>query len=192
MKLVRTLILSLGLTVTVPVLAQMQPAPPPVGEAQLIELTATVEDVDADEGLLTVKGPQGRVVIVRVGPDVPNLDQVEAGDEVDVVYYRAALQQAEKLDPSAERSGSVTERAAAAGVVEGMPAGVAGRTVRETVEVLGVDEYKKAIAYRDMNGRYREVSVDAPRLKHWLEDLAEGEKVRIAYTEAVAVKVEPK
>ena len=170
----------------------MQPAPPPVGEAQLIELTATVEDVDADERILTVKGPQGRVVIVRVGPDVPNLDRVKAGDEVDVVYYRAALQQAEKLDPSAERGGSVTERASAAGVVEGMPAGVAGRTVRETVEVLGVDEYKKAIAYRDMKGRYREVSVDAPHLQHWLADLTKGDKVRVAYTEAVAVKVEPK
>ena len=192
MKLAQILILSLGLTVTVPLLAQMRPAPPPVGEAQLIELTATVEDVDAAERLLTAKGPQGRIVILRVGPDVPNLDQVEAGDEVDVLYYRAALQEAEKLDPSAKRSGSVTEQAGAVGTVEGMPAGVGARTVRETVEVLGVDEYKKAIAFRDMNGKYREVSVDAPHLKHWLDDLAEGDKVRVAYTEAVAVKVEPK
>ena len=192
MKLAQVLILSLGLTATVPLLAQMRPAPPPVGEAQLIELTATVEDVDVDKRLLTVKGPQGRVVIVRVGPDVPNLDQVEAGDEVDVAYYRAALREAEKLDPSAERGGSVSDRASVAGAVEGMPAGAAGRTVRETVEVLGVDEYKKAIAFRDMNGRYREMSVDEPRLEHWLDDLTEGDKVSVAYTEALAVKVEPK
>jgi hypothetical protein len=192
MKLAKALILSLGLAATAPLLAQMRPAPPPVGEAQLIELTATVEDVDADERLLTLKGPQGRVVILRVGPDVPSLDQVAPGDEAEVVYYRAALQEAEKLDPSAERSASVVESASAAGAVEGMPAGVAGRTVRETVEVLGVDEYKKAIAYRDMKGRYREVSVDAPHLQHWLADLTKGDKVRVAYTEAVAVKVEPK
>jgi hypothetical protein len=192
MKLIQTLIVSLGLTAAFPLLAQMQPAPPPVGEVQSIELTATVEDIDAEERLLTLKGPQGRVVIVRVGPDVPNLDQVEPGDEVDVLYYRAALQEAEKLDPSAERGGRVTERAGAAGTVAGMPAGIAARTVRETVEVLGVDEYKKAIAFRDMNGRYREVSVNAPHLKHWLDDLSEGDKVRVAYTEAVAVKVEPK
>jgi hypothetical protein len=192
MKLIKTLIVSLGITAALPVLAQMQQAPPPVGEAQLIELTATVQDVDADERLLTLEGPQGRVVIIRVGPDVPSLDQVSAGDEVDVVYYRAALQEAEKLDPSAQRGGNVTERASAAGVVAGMPAGVATRTVRETVEVLVVDEYKKAIAFRDMNGRYREVSVDAPHLSHWLTDLTKGDKVRVAYTEAVAVKVEPK
>lgn len=192
MKLVKTLIVSLGMTAALPLLAQMQLAPPPVGEAQLIELTATVEDVDAAERLLTVKGPQGRVVIVRVGPDVPNLDRVSPGDEVDVLYYRAALQQAEKLDASAERGGTVTEEASAAGTVAGMPAGVAARTVRETVEVLDVDQFKKAIAFRDMNGRYQEVSVDAPHLKHWLDDLAKGDKVSVAYTEAVAVKVEPK
>jgi hypothetical protein len=86
----------------------------------------------------------------------------------------------------------VTERASGAGVVEGMPAGVAGRTVRETVEILGVDPYKKAISFRDMTGKYREVSVDAPHLEHWLDDLKKGDKVRVAYTEAVAVKVQPK
>jgi len=192
MKPIQTLILSLGLTTALPLLAQMQPAPAPVGEVQSVELTATVEAIDPEERLLTLKGPQGRVVIVRVGPDVPNLDQVEPGDEVDVLYYRAALQEAEKLDPSAKRSGRVTDQAGVAGTVAGMPAGVAARTVHETVEVLGVDQFKKAIAFRDMSGRYREVSVDAPRLKHWLDDLSEGDKVRVAYTEAVAVKVDPK
>jgi len=182
----------LGLAATFPLLAQMQPAPPPVGEAQLIELTAKVQDVDLRNRLITIKGPEGRVVTVHVKPDVPNLDRVKAGDEVDVVYYRAALQAAEKVDSSAERSGTVTERASGAGVVEGMPAGVAGRTVRETVEILGVDPYKKAISFRDMTGKYREVSVDAPHLAHWLDDLKKGDKVRVAYTEAVAVKVEPK
>jgi hypothetical protein len=86
----------------------------------------------------------------------------------------------------------VTEQGSVVGVVDGMPAGAAGRTVRETVEVLVVDEYKKAIAFRGMDGRYQEVSVDAPHLQHWLNDLTKGDKVQVAYTEAVAVKVEPK
>ncbi|WP_295884572.1 hypothetical protein [uncultured Thiohalocapsa sp.] len=192
MNIIYALIVSFGVATTLCSFAQMQPAPPPVGEVQSMELTATVEDIDADERLLTLKGPENRVVIVRVSPDVPNLDQIEPGDQVDVLYYRAALQEAEKLDPSVERSGRVIERGSATGTVAGMPAGIAARTVRETVEVLGVDEFKKAVAFRDMNGRYREVSVDAPHLAHWLDDPAEGDKVRLAYTEAVAVQVEPK
>ncbi|MGD8275609.1 MAG: hypothetical protein PVJ30_06590 [Thiohalocapsa sp.] len=62
-----------------------------------------------------------------------------------------------------------------------MPAGAAGRTVRQTVEVLSVDEFKKAIAFWDMDGRYQEVSVDAPDLTHWLDDMKQGDKVRVAY-----------
>jgi len=188
----KSLILSFGLVVALPVLAQMQPAPPPVGEGQLIEITATVEDIDVQKRLITVKGPQGRVVISKVDPKVENLDKVKVGDKVQVKYYRAALQEAEKLDPSAERGGTVTESAAVTGTVGEKPAGIAGREVRETVEVLDVDPYKKAIAFRGMDGKFREVSVDAPHLEHWLDDLKKGDKVRVAYRESLAIMVEPK
>jgi len=188
----KSLILSFGLVVALPVLAQMQPAPPPVGEGQLIEITATVEDIDVQKRLITVKGPQGRVVISKVDPKVENLDKVKVGDKVQVKYYRAALQEAEKLDPNAERGGTVTESAAVTGTVGEKPAGIAGREVRETVEVLDVDPYKKAIAFRGMDGKFREVSVDAPHLEHWLDDLKKGDKVRVAYRESLAIMVEPK
>lgn len=192
MKLLQSLILSVGLLFALAVSAQMRPAPPPVGEAQLIEITATVEDIDVEKRLITVKGPEGGVVVSKVDPKVPSLDNVKVGDEVHVKYYRAALQEAEKLDPDAKRGGTVTKSAAAAAAVGEMPAGIAGREVKETVEVLLVDPYKKAIAFRGMDGKYREVSVDAPHLAHWLDDLKKGDKVRVAYQEALAIMVEPK
>ena len=192
MKFIHSAALCLGLVAALPAFAQMQPAPAPLGEALLVELTATVQDVDVGTRELTIKGPAGHAVTVYVQPDVPNLDQVKPGDEVDVTYYRAALEEAEKLDPEAARTGTVTQKTSAVGEIGGMPAGAAGRTVRQTVEVLGVDEFKKAIAFRDMNGRYQEVSVDAPHLTHWLEDVQQGDKVRVAYREAVAVRVEPR
>ena len=79
----------------------------------------------------------------------------------------------------------------ATAVVGEMPAGIAGREVRETVEVLLVDPYKKAIAFRGMDGKYREISVDAPHLEHWLTDLKEGDKVRVVFREALAIYVQP-
>jgi len=181
----------LALLAALPVFAQMQPAPPPAGEAQLIELKATVEDVDLAKRLITVKGPAGRTVVTKVDPKVPNLENVKAGDNVLVKYYRAALQQAEQVDPETERAGAVTESEAAAVAVGDMPAGVAGREVKEVVEVLDVDPYKKAVAFRGWDGKYREVSVDAPHLTHWLDDLQKGDKVRVAYREALAVMVQP-
>jgi hypothetical protein len=184
--------LSFGLVVSLPALAEMQPAPPPVGEGQLIEITATVEDIDVQKRLITIKGPEGRVVISKVDPRVENLDKVKVGDKVQMKYYRAALQEAEKLDPSAERGGTVTERAAVTGTVGDKPAAIGTREVKETVEVLDVDPYKKAIAFRGMDGKFREVSVDAPHLEHWLNDLKKGDKVRVAYKESLAIMVEPK
>jgi hypothetical protein len=191
MKHSKALIALLALLAALPVFAQMQPAPPPAGEAQLIELKATVEDVDLAKRLITVKGPEGRTVVTKVDPKVPNLENVKAGDNVLVKYYRAALQQAEKVDPDTERAGAVTENEAAAVAVGDMPAGVAGREVNEVVEVLDVDPYKKAVAFRGWDGKYREVSVDAPHLTHWLDDLQKGDKVRVAYREALAVMVQP-
>ena len=192
MKNLKSLTFLFGLAVALPLSAQMQPAPAPVGQGQLIEVTAKVEDVDLQKRLITVKGPQGRVVVSKVDPAVENLDKVKVGDEVEIKYYRAALQEAEKVDASAERGGTVTESAAATGTVGDMPAGIAGREVRETVEVLDVDPYKKAVAFRGTDGKYREVSVDASRLEHWLDDLKKGDKVRVAYQEALAIKVTPK
>ena len=192
MNRLKSLILAFGFVIASPVLAQMQPPSAPVGEAQLIEVTATVEDLDLAKRLITVKGPSGKVVTSEVGPQVKNLDQVKAGDEVHVKYYRAVMQHAEKLDKDAKRGGTVTDSGAATAAVGEMPAGIAGREVKETVEVLLVDEYKKAVAFRGMDGRYREISVDAPHLEHWLKDLEKGDKVRVHYREALAIYVEPK
>jgi hypothetical protein len=122
---------------------------------------------------------------------VENLDQVKVGDKVHVAYYRAILQKAEILGDDAKREGSVTKSAVATAAVGEVPAGIAGREVRETVEVLLVDQYKKAIAFRGMDGRYREISVDAPHMEHYLNDLKKGDKVRVVYREALAIRVEP-
>ena len=191
MNLLKSLILSFGLVVALPILAQMEPPTAPVGEAQLIDITATVEDMDLEKRLITIKGPKGGVVTSQVGPEVENLDQVKAGDKVHVKYYRAVLQKAEILGEDAKRGGTVTKSAVATAAVGEMPAGIAGREVRETVEVLLVDPYKKAIAFRGMDGKYREISVDAPHLDHWLTDLKEGDKVRVVFREALAIYVQP-
>ncbi len=48
----------------------MQPAPAPVGEATVQELTATVEDIDLAKRMVTLKGPEGKKVTTQVGPEV--------------------------------------------------------------------------------------------------------------------------
>ena len=49
-------------------------------------MTATVEEVDLEKRLITVKAPKGGVVTSEVGPRVKHLDQVKPR-----VAYREAL-----------------------------------------------------------------------------------------------------
>ena len=53
------------------------------------EIIATVEAVDAAKGEVTLKGPKGKVVPLKVGPEVRNLAQVKVGDQVRVRYVEA-------------------------------------------------------------------------------------------------------
>ena len=192
MKSIKSLIIALGFLLTLPVFAQMQPAPAPVGEATVQELTATVEDIDLAKRMVTLKGPEGTKVTTQVGPEVKNLDQVKVGDEVKVQYYLAVMVSAKRVSDDAKRREEIIASGVATATDGGLPAGVAGREVKETVEILGTDKYKKAIAFRGADGKYREISMDAPHLEGRLEQFKEGEKYEVVYREALAVFVEPK
>jgi hypothetical protein len=52
--------------------------------------TVTVETVDPKTPSVTVKGPQGRVVALAV-KDATQLQNIKAGDTVDVTYYESLL-----------------------------------------------------------------------------------------------------
>ena len=192
MKSLKSLMISLGFLLTLPVFAQMQPAPAPVGEATVQELTATVEDIDLAKRMVTLKGPEGKMVTTQVGPEVNDLDQVKVGDEVKVQYYLAVMVSAKRVSDDAKRGEEIIASGVATADDGGLPAGVAGREVKETVEILGTDKYKKAIAFRGADGKFREISMDAPHLAGRLEQFKEGEKYEVVYREALAVFVEPK
>lgn len=60
----------------------------PGGTAQRrVTLTGTVEEVDMAHGLVSVKGPQGRVADVAVSKET--LEVVKVGDQVELVYTEA-------------------------------------------------------------------------------------------------------
>jgi Cu/Ag efflux protein CusF len=192
MKSMKSLVVLLAFCLTLPAFAQMRPAPAPVGEATMTEVTATIEDLDLETRMVTLKGPAGKKVTTEVSPKVKNLDQVKVGDEVTVQYYLAVMVSAKKVGDDRSRKEEVVKSGAAVAEAGDLPAGVAGREVRATVEILGTDPYKKAIAFRPADGKYREVSMDAPHLEGRLEEFKEGDMVEVVYREALAVFVEPK
>jgi Cu/Ag efflux protein CusF len=188
MKTLKPLIASIVLAMALPALAEIEAAPSGMAGAELIETTATVEAVDLSSRYVTLKGPQGNVVTVRAGDRIENLDKVKPGDGVKVKYYRSMA--VDVLAGAGDASAPERQRSSSVG--PGTAPGTAGRQMRSIVKILSVDPYKKAIAFRDPEGRYREVSVGSPELQHFLNELKAGDTVRVTFTDALAVSLEPR
>ncbi len=200
MNNIKPLMICCGLALALPALAadeatsvyrgktEMERAPEVLSGATLVEGTLTIEAVDPAHRLITLKGPAGNTVTVIADARVKNFDQLKQGDQVFVAYYEAAAIDVVPPGQETAQPGVTVERAGAErGAV---PAGAVARQSTKTVEILSVDKFKKAISFRDADGRWREMSMNQPALEHYLTDLKAGDKVQVTYTEALAVAVE--
>jgi hypothetical protein len=62
---------------------------PGLAAAQAVEITATVESIDYDTRKVTLKGPEGRIMTMKAGPEVKRLRDVKPGDAVVARYTEA-------------------------------------------------------------------------------------------------------
>jgi Cu/Ag efflux protein CusF len=165
--------------------ATMQTSP---GKATLRhehQIVATVEEVDAAKGHVTLKGPKGNLVPLTVGPEVRNLAQVKVGDKVRVRYAEAlslTLKKDGKELPSA-KAASETMRAPAGAT----PAGAVGEQVTVVANVIAVDAKTHQVTLKGPN-RTVDLYVEDPEQ---LKLIKVGDQVEAVYTQAVAVTVEP-
>ena len=165
--------------------ATMQTSP---GKATLRhehQIVATVEEVDAAKGHVTLKGPKGNLVPLTVGPEVRNLAQVKVGDKVRVRYAEAlslTLKKDGKEVPSA-KGASEMMRAPAGGT----PAGAVGEQVTVIADVVAVDAKTHQVTLKGPN-RTVDLYVEDPAQ---LKLIKVGDQVEAVYTQAVAVTVEP-
>jgi hypothetical protein len=202
MKNLKPLIVCLACSLALPAIAaekatsvyrgktEMEAAPEALSGAKLVEKTLTVEDVDKANRLVTLKGPEGKMATVYADARVKNFDQIRKGDQFNIKYYEAMA--VEVVAPGAATSAPAVKTEKASAEKGAKPAGGVARQTTTTVEILSIDKYKKAISFRDVDGRWREVSMDKPELQHYLTDLKEGDKVQVTFTEALAVSVEPR
>jgi hypothetical protein len=55
----------------------------------LVEITAPVVKIDYASRIVTLRGPQGQLRVIRVDPSVPGLDAIKPGDTVVTELTRA-------------------------------------------------------------------------------------------------------
>jgi len=163
---------------------KMQSKATKMSESNSTSITATVEAIDTAKRELTLKGPEGKVVIMEVPESVKRFSEIKVGDQLNVRYTEALVVDVHKADASAKLGMS-----AEAGLEKtpgAKPAGVLTRTITSTVEVASVDAKAPSITVREADGNTVSFRVRDPKK---LQGVNPGDKLVVTYKEAVAVSV---
>jgi Cu/Ag efflux protein CusF len=147
-------------------------------------LTATVVAIDHAKRLVSLKGPKGNVVELKVGEEVRNLPQVSVGDHVQVRFYESIAAQ---LAKPGTPLGATLQEAAGRAKPGDMPAGAAARQVTVVALIEKIDKKSQTVTLKGPEGGTTDVKVARPQM---LEKVKVGDEVAITYTEALAISVE--
>lgn len=153
-----------------------------IEKAETVTLKATVEAVDLESRMVTLKTPAGRVFRLHAGKEVVNLPQVQPGDEVVAVYSEAVAVRMAK--PGEVRDEYIE------GVGRAKPGskpgayGVADSTV--TAKIVEMDRTRQTVSLRLPDNNLLTVKAMDPAN---LEKVRVGDTIVITYREALAVSL---
>ena len=162
-----------------------QSSPGKAAIAEETRITATVQSVDVQQRLVTLKGPKGNVFTTAVGPDVRNLDQVKVGDSVVVRYLQALSLELKKNGKEVRSRTDTTDGARAEAGAR--PAGVAVQQVEVTADVIAVNTKTHMVKLR---GPEQVVDLKV-RDPEQLKLIKVGDQIQAVYAQALALSVEP-
>lgn len=154
-----------------------------IERANAESVTATVEAIDMQKRMVTIRGPKGNSTIVHAGDEVVNLPQVRVGDEVVLVYVESvAVRMAEPGEVRDESSKEVSRAT---------PGGKPGVVkVNETIvsaTIEAIDKVKTTATLRMLDDSLRVVKLKNPTD---LEKVKVGDTIVITSTEAMALSVQ--
>jgi hypothetical protein len=155
---------------------------PGVVVADVIEVRAKVDAVDYDKRLVTLTGPH--TVVVKAGPQVRNLDQIKAGDQLVIRHLESVALFVRKSGEPPHASEVAVVEVAAKGQ---KPGGIMVDTVEVTGRVEAIDYAKRKLTLIGPGGKAKTVKVD-PAVKRFKE-VKKGDEVVLRHTEAFAIAV---
>jgi Cu/Ag efflux protein CusF len=154
----------------------------PVSVAETLTKTATVEAIDKTARVVTLKGQDGFVVDVLCGPEVQRFDALKVGDTVTFSYHESVVSSISRPGdkPKDPLSTTVTRTAGA------KPGGTISQQQTATVTIEEIDPKIPSVSVKTEGGSRMSFKVED---KKNLDGYKVGDKVNIAYTQALAVSV---
>lgn len=157
---------------------------PTIKKESVVTLNATVEAIDLDSRVVTLKDSKGNVFDLKVGEEAKNLPQVKVGDLVVAKYYESIAVEVKK---HGEPGGVTASEAVATAKPGEKPAGVVANQLTVTTTVQTIDRKKNYVTLKGPEGNLVQVKVQDPKN---LKNVKVGDQVVITYTEALAISVE--
>jgi hypothetical protein len=164
--------------------SQEKAGPQKIEESRLVSTSATVEAINQKTRMVTLRGPHGDLSTVKCGDSVKNLDQIKVGDRVVADYYESVAVQV--IKPKTAESGQ--EMVVEAAEPGQMPAGAAAEKTTLVATVERIDRAAPSITLKDSEGTLTTIRVQHPER---LDLVKVGETLKITFTAAVAIAVEP-
>jgi hypothetical protein len=167
--------------------APAEQAPIARGRAAAVHVALSVESVDQEKRLITLKGPQGNVGVYEVGEQVKRLHDIKAGDKINAQYEVAAV--AELREPTEEEKSAplVEVTTDARGEATEPPAGGIGRAVRAVTTIEALDRTAQTFTVKDPVEGLVTVHVEDPSV---FEHLKIGQTIVVTFAETLALAVE--
>lgn len=174
--------LAFAAAISAPALAQDRPG---IVVAKEVEAVATVTAVDQVKRSVTLKGPEGNVVTIKVPDEAQNLDQVKVGDSVRVRYLEstAIFVSGDGGEPAAVQADTV-ELAPKGGT----PGGVAVSVTQVSATVVALDYEQRWVKLRGPEGNV--VKIDVPEAVKRFNEVKVGDLVVIRHTEALGLMLQ--
>jgi len=158
------------------------------GEAAAIEAVFTVEAVNVEKRLVTLKGPEGNTGEFEVGDQVKRLAEIKVGDKLHAEYKVGAV--AELREPTAEEKSApaLEVHAGERGAPEAPPAGAIARAVRVVTTIDALDKASQSVTVKGPEGNTVTVHAEDPTV---FDHLAVGQSIVVTFAESLALTVEP-
>jgi len=179
-----TFVLVTGLTFPVHAKEKKEGDKPGGASVEVSSVTATVESIDYNARTVTLRGPNGDLVSLKVGPEAKNFNQVKKGDKVTFDYYQSVAVDIEK--PKGEPMSAETQSVTRARPGE-RPGGTIETTGYVSAKVLDIDYQSRMLTLKMPKGDTMMLKV-GDQVKRFNE-IKKGDEIVVRYTQAVAISV---
>ena len=158
----------------------------PAMRESAVEVTGNVEAVNSESREVMVRTGEGRYFTATLGPQVRNFDQIQTGDTVRIVLAESVVAEMAAVDDRGDATGAAMMARAPEGA---RPGAVVGEQVSMVVTIDGVDPESDRVTFTTPDELTHSVVV-RPEMRDFAMDLEPGDRVRVTFTEAVAITVE--